>query len=641
MSVERGIFHVLISLILILMSNEPFSYLIFILLVMFLYKKAGIKYSILLVSVICLSSLLQISSTPADLCGKVIDVKDIVTIIKIQKSEFTLFDQKGLSLDDQICVIGKVVPIKTGSTFVDHPILRWSNQRNHRGSIDVEHIEIVQKGNTLRSRLFDRISSIDSSGWLKAFLFGHSAPITGHFTSLFVSSGLIASSMVTMLRKTLGYFFTEKTRQRITTCVLILCGLICGSSFVLSRILINDMSRYFKLKPLGRVSLAYACLLCIYPHHLMHPAFIIPLSLSMIHIFRYPKFLSRMALLPLIQTSVMYRFDFVTALFFPLLRIVALIGYLFAWLCTLFPTFLPHFVDFCEVLSFNELSFITKFRVTGHPSIAFSIVWVVALFFVRLNKRQMIVRLLVLISLFQVRPYIDPFTTVTFFNMGQADSTLIQMPFNQGNWLIDTGRSGTSSLLRASLWYHGISHLDAIFISHQDNDHSGGITMLMKDFSIGEIIEKPVDFEQKGFVLYSLLDSKEYLSDNDNSLVHLFSVNGLTYLFLGDISKNREVELIRKHPFLKADIIKLAHHGSKTSTSADLMASVEPRLTIISADPQVYGHPHKETLKTLWQFKIPYLSTYQTGDIRISTLGNFHLVMSSSGGFGIMKTVIK
>jgi competence protein ComEC len=623
------------------MSSEPYSYLVFILLVLFLYKKAGVMYSILLLFLMCLSSVLQISATSNDLCGKVIDVKDIVTIIKIQKSEYTLFDQKGLSLDDKICVVGKVVPVKAGSTFVDHPIMRWSNQRNHRGSIDVEHIEVIEKGNTIKSRLFDRIGSIDSSGWLKAYLFGHSAPITGHFTSLFVSSGLIASSLVTLLRKLLGYFFTEKIRQKITSCVLILCLPIWGGSFVLSRIFINDISRYLKLKPLGRVSLAYACLLIIYPYHLMHPAYIIPLSLSMIHIFNYPKFLSRMALLPLIQTSIMYRFDFLTALMFPLFRIVALVGYLFAWLCTLFPTFLPHFVDFCEVLSYNDRSFITKFRMTGHPSIMLSIVWSFALFYTRLAKKQLFLRLLVLVSLFQVRPYIDPLTTVTFFNVGQADSALIQLPYNQGNWLIDTGRSGTSSLLRANLWYRGISHLDAIFISHQDNDHSGGITMLMKDFSIGEIIEKPVDFEQKGFVLYSLLESKENLSDNDNSLVHLFSINGFTYLFLGDISKNREVELIRKHPFLKADIIKLAHHGSKTSTSEELMANTQPRLTIISADPRTYGHPHKETLKTLWQFQIPYLSTHQTGDIRISTLGNFHLVMSSSGGFGIMKTVIK
>jgi competence protein ComEC len=123
--------------------------------------------------------------------------------------------------------------------------------------------------------------------------------------------------------------------------------------------------------------------------------------------------------------------------------------------------------------------------------------------------------------------------------------------------------------------------------------------------------------------------------------VHLFSINGLNYLFLGDISKERESELIKKYPFLRADVIKLAHHGSKTSTSEGLLAGFRPRVAIISSDPSVYGHPHKQTLRTLWQFRIPYLSTHKDGDIRISTLGNFHFVLSSAGGFGIMRTVIK
>ncbi|MBV1709228.1 MAG: MBL fold metallo-hydrolase, partial [Erysipelothrix sp.] len=233
------------------------------------------------------------------------------------------------------------------------------------------------------------------------------------------------------------------------------------------------------------------------------------------------------------------------------------------------------------------------------------------------------------------------FTSVTFFNVAQADSALIELPYKQGAWLIDTGRASTSSLLRANLWYRGISHLNAVVISHMDNDHSGGLEMLQKDFSISKITTNHVDIEHLGFSLHSLLEKKEGVSDNDNSLVHLFSINGLTYLFLGDVSKDREADLIRKFPFLYADVIKLAHHGSKTSTSEGLLANLQPRLAIISADPRVYGHPHKQTLRTLWQFRVPYLSTHRYGDIRISTLGNFHFVMSSAGGFGIMRTVIK
>jgi competence protein ComEC len=641
MSVERGIFLVLIAWIIFKISAGVISFIVFLLLAMALFDRVGLKYCFLFMLVISMSYVLNKPATLTDLCGTIIDIREKVTFLRIGKVEYSMFDQKQLSLDDQICVIGKVVLNKSGSTFVSDPILRWANQRNHGGSINVESIEIISKGNTFKSRLFDRINITDASGWLKAYLFGHPAPINGDFTSLFVSGGLIASSLTAMIRNILGYFFTEKVRRWMMSSILVLIWLFWGGSFVLMRLFLSDLSRYLNIKPLGRVSLTYLCLLCIYPHHLTHPAFVIPLTLSLINVFGYPRFLSRMAILPLILTILTYRFDFVSALLFPILRIIAMFGYLFAWLCTLLPLLIPHFIKFCEILSIHEFEAVTKLRLTGHPSIIFSIIWVMVLFSKRLSKKQLIIKTIVLIAVFQMSPYLNPFVTVTFFNVAQADSALIQLPYNQGNWLIDTGRTSTSALLRANLWYRGISHLDAVFISHQDSDHSGGLAMLMRDFSINEIIRDATDYHHNGYIMYSLMDVEENLNDNDNSLVHLFSINGLTYLFLGDISKSREVELVRKYPFLQADVVKLAHHGSKTSTSVELIASTQPRLTIISADPRLYGHPHKETLKTLWQFQIPTLSTYLNGDIRISTLGNFHFVMSSSGGFGIMKTVIK
>jgi competence protein ComEC len=641
MSLERGYFFVLISTILFRLTAAPVNYFVFCLMLIFLYRRVGSYFTIIFFFLVCLSIFLQLPSESNSLCGKIVDIREKVTILSIDGDEYSIFDQEGMSLDDQVCLNGTIIPIRIGSTFVSNPIHRWSNQRNHRGSIDVENIEIIQKGNSLRNRLFERISMIDHSGWLKAYIFSHPAPQVGHFTAIFLSSGLIVTSLVSVLKGVLGYLYTEKIRQYVITMILLLCWLIIGNSFVLSRILLSDGCRYFNLKTLGRVSLAYTLLLCFYPHHLFHPALLIPCTLSLINAFDYPRFLTRMAILPLIQTLLTYRFDFVTALFFPVFRVIAVIGYLFAWLCVFFPQLTDLFAKTCEWLSFDGLHHFSYFRLVGYPGILLSALWLFLIVSKRLSKKQLIIRLCGLLLLFQLRLFLNPFTSVTFFNVAQADSALIELPYRQGTWLIDTGRAGTSSLLRANLWYRGISYLDAVVISHNDNDHSGGLEMLQKDFSIGKITTDHVNVDHLGFSLHSLLDKNEGASDNDNSLVHLFSINGFTYLFLGDISKDREADLIRKFPFLHADVIKLAHHGSKTSTSEGLLASLQPRLTIISADPRVYGHPHKQTLRTLWQFRVPYLSTHMDGDIRISTLGNFHFVMSSAGGFGIMRTVIK
>jgi competence protein ComEC len=641
MSVERSLFFVLVCFLLFRLRAEPLNYLIFVILILFLTSKVKARFVIMFVMMVMTTSDVDLPSESDHHCGKIIDIKDKVTIISVGKSEYSMFDTQRLSLDDIVCVSGSVTLTRNGSTFVTNPILRWSNQRNHRGSINVKSIEIIKKGNSVKSQLFERIGKLESSGWLKAFIFHHPPPKTGHFTMLFLSSGLIASSLVSMIRTMLGYLCTEKHKQRVLSVLLIFCLFIWGSSFILSRILLSDASRYLKLKPLGRISFTYILLLCCYPHHLSHPALIIPLTLSLINVFNYDRFLSRMAILPLILTFLTYRFDFLSALLFPVFRMLALFGYLFAWTCVLLPQLLSVFISYCEMLSFQSHDFISFATLSGYPGIILSVGWIIALFSIRLSKKQLILRLVGLLVIFQLRLYVNPFTTVTFFNVAQADSALIELPYKQGSWLIDTGRSSTSALLRANLWYRGITVLDAVMISHDDSDHSGGLEMLKRDFLIREVIDEAIDVRQHGFTLYSLLEKKEGFSDNDNSLVHLFSINGLTYLFLGDISKNREIELIRKYPFLRADIIKLAHHGSKTSTSEQLIANTQPKLSIISADPRVYGHPHKQTLKTLWQFRVPYLSTHQAGDIRISTLGNFHFVMSSSGGFGIMRTVIK
>ena len=641
MSVERGLFLVLVSLILYLLTDMNFQYVIGVILIIFLYKKVSVRYMILFTLLLVISSFINFTETPDNLCGTVVDVRDKVTIISIGKNEYSMFDQEELSLHDQVCVTGTVTPLRIESTFVTNPVYRWSNQRNHRGTIDVESIEVVKKGLTITSRIFEHISKIDSSGWLKAFLFDHPSPIIGHFTTVFVSGGLIASSLVSLIKGLFGYIFYEKKRQYFVSLIIGICWLLTGGSFVLTRILLSDAIQYFKLKPLAKISLAYVLLLVLYPHHVLHPGLVIPLTLSLINVFNYPRFLTRMAILPCIQTLLMYRFDFLSAILFPILRIISVICYLFAWICLIWPSLVTIFIRMCEWLSFNAIPFASYFRMTGHPGIILSLFWVMAIFGARISNKQLIIRMSVLLLLFQLKFILNPFTTVTFFNVAQADSALIELPFNQGKWLIDTGRSGTSGLLRANLLYRGISRLDKVFISHDDSDHNGGLEMLQRDFYIDKVYKEHMSENLEHFLLISLIDQREETEDNDNSLVHYFSVNGLSYLFLGDISKEKESELIRQYPFLKADIVKLAHHGSKTSTSQRLLSHIQPRLAIISADPQVYGHPHKITLKSLWQFKIPYLATYRDGDIRISTLGNFHLVMSSAGGFGIMRTVIK
>ncbi len=641
MSVDRKWFLLLILMFIYTSSVSSLRVILLPLLLWILFYKADLRMCGWFLLFATVSFFSHLPSVPNEFCGTITDIRENVSVIQIERQEYSLFDQDNLTLHDKICIEGTYEPNKNVSAFVTDPIRRWSSQRRHMGTIEIERLEIVKRGNTFKSFVFARVSRIDPSGWLKTFLFAHPAPIQGHFTMLFVSGGLIAGSVVTLLRRLSGFFFEESVRRWLITGMLIFACLIWGGSFVCVRLLVSDIVRYRKISSLARVSITYAVLLSLFPYHLTHPALIIPMTLSLIQVFDYPRFISRMAILPLIQTFLMYRFDFFSALLFPVFRIVGCVGYFFAWVCVAFPSMLKMFIAVFQWLSFDKIPLIHTFQLIGHPGILLTVFWIFFLFNRRRSDKQLIFRLCLLVLLFQMRFLINPWTTVTFFNVGQADSALIEFPFHQGSWLIDTGRKGSAALLRANLWYRGHSTISAVIISHNDSDHSGGEEMLNKDFTVKRWVVDNEDVVRYPFVLYGLMNTDDSADDNDNSLVHLFSVNGLSYLFLGDISKSREAELLRKYPFLDVDIVKLAHHGSKTSTSESLLATVRPRLAIISADPRVYGHPHKQTLRTLWQFQIPFLSTYQHGDIRISSLGNFHLIMSSSGGFGIMKTVIK
>ena len=95
-----------------------------------------------------------------------------------------------------------------------------------------------------------------------------------------------------------------------------------------------------------------------------------------------------------------------------------------------------------------------------------------------------------------------------------------------------------------------------------------------------------------------------------------------TFLLTGDIEKETEARLVREEPDLRADVLKVAHHGSRTSSTADWLARVKPQHAIISAaDPSPFGHPHPEVIERLQGAGAQLWATGKCGAITISTDG--------------------
>lgn len=98
----------------------------------------------------------------------------------------------------------------------------------------------------------------------------------------------------------------------------------------------------------------------------------------------------------------------------------------------------------------------------------------------------------------------------------------------------------------------------------------------------------------------SFLQTGKYDNENDNSNVIYTELNGYKFMFIGDASKLKEEDIIKKYKLAKIDFLKVGHHGSKTSSSKEFISKIDPKYSIISVGRKnKYGHPNKEALANL------------------------------------------
>ena len=242
---------------------------------------------------------------------------------------------------------------------------------------------------------------------------------------------------------------------------------------------------------------------------------------------------------------------------------------------------------------------------------------------------------------------------IIFLNVGQGDAILIRTPKNQ-NILIDGGPDkGIIYKLNQYLPFYE-RKIDLAILTHPDPDHLNGLVEVLKRYQVNKIffngvkdeslsyleflkeleekkIENEIVFFGKIFefengkieFLYPLesLEGKSFKNDNEASLLFKFTYNEIKILFTGDATKKVEEELIKNNLDLKSDILKVAHHGSKDSTSLEFLERVKPSYAIISVGKNRFGHPSLRVLKNLEKVKAKILRTDQIGDIIFETDG--------------------
>lgn len=224
-----------------------------------------------------------------------------------------------------------------------------------------------------------------------------------------------------------------------------------------------------------------------------------------------------------------------------------------------------------------------------------------------------------------------PHEEVTFIDVDQGDSTLLRS--GNTNILIDTGGRNDVDLAKECLipYFHKrkIYTLDALILTHSDFDHTGAKDSLLSSFSVKNVLEASNFLKEENQTIqigdisirnYNIYEEEgQKADDNYASGVYYTAIKGKRILVTGDAPKEIEEKIIRDHPELRADIVKISHHGSNTSSSPNFLSQIQPELAVISCGTNNrYHHPNIETLRTLDMLHIPYRRTDLEGTIQLS-----------------------
>ncbi len=300
--------------------------------------------------------------------------------------------------------------------------------------------------------------------------------------------------------------------------------------------------------------------------------------------------------------SIMYNLfyiPFITYLVLPLSFLIIIcppIKIIYHYLYSFFVTS----ISFCSKIDFFTFSF-------SRPSSIF--IFIYYLFFIlstfKFKKKIKITSIsiyILLIIIWLLSPYFRITNEIHFLNLPNGDSTLITTNNQLTNILIDTGDVDAEELV-GFLKRKGIKKLDGVIISHGDTDHIGGLDSLINEFKIENIyigiydytsirylsnikkinihLVKTKDIIKINNLSFNVLGpNKNYDDINNNSLVLLGNVFGIKILFTGDIEKKAELDLIKIYPYLKFDILKIAHHGSNTSSSIELLNNYKFKIAV-------------------------------------------------------------
>jgi len=314
------------------------------------------------------------------------------------------------------------------------------------------------------------------------------------------------------------------------------------------------------------------------------------------------------------------------------------------------PTFFLNLSSEAVEFLLNSLDEVNRLIYVAQPSTSalWGFYWILIVLYLGLPRKAkslvLVLPALLLFLLTRAPSRVPGPLQLTMLDVGQGESIHVRYP-DGADGLIDTG--GSKLALRPSivservvsryLWNQRVRQLDYLLITHPETDHRGGYEFLTKAFSVEQLfyfeshrdysgnrvqLSRGDAFQRSGVWHEVLHPTRDATSDDRNalSLVVMLRYGQFSALLTGDIGASEERTLLSRLP--KVTLLKIAHHGSKFSTSREFLNVTTPQVAMISAGRRnAFGHPSPQVLERIEEAGAFAVSTASLGSLRILTDG--------------------
>ena len=584
-------------------------------------------------------------------------------------------------LGDKVKIIGTFQKPQKNTTKNLFNYQKYCKRNNIFYVINIYSLKVIKKNHNIYYFIKQKvINYLNKDPYLNTFLLGEKSYLKEEvkrsyqengISHLFAISGMHITLLATIIEKLSKKYLNEENIFKVTSIFLLGYLIIVGLSPSILRgvlfYILFSINRiyYLYISPKNLFLLVLSISILINPNNIWDTGFLYSYSISYALIIKSKDLSNKSYFHSLLKISIFslivslpitlytfYQINLLSIIYnLVFVPIISIIIFPFSLLTIIIKPLLPIYHFMIKALESISLVLekikIGKLILKKIPTIFYYIYTILILMWLNRKKRKYLYILLILLIIHYIYPYIIVNNYIHITDVGQGDSALLHI--NKKIILIDTGGEEKSKLSFNTLIpffkAEGISKINWLILTHGDFDHMGEAINLVENFKVGKVIFNCGEYNEleqelikvlnkKKIKYYScikelnvddnklyFLQTKEYDNENDNSNVIYTEINGYKFMFMGDASVTTEKEILSKYNLPDIDVLKVGHHGSRTSSGEEFIDEINPKYSVISVGKNNrYGHPNKEVLENLKESKI--YRTDQDGSIMFKIKNN-------------------